>query len=264
MCRMLLGITSRPTTVMDMFFADWSKTCNDGFGYWVKTTKNNEYILKAPSNEVYKTHKGIRSFMLHCRQQTTGDKEPNGNENHPYLSENNRLLLSHNGHVTNIEKDTKMLIRLGHKFKSHVDSEFLLHSLEYILQDRKLSVKTIKEWIDWLNDEHITGSMNVLVLDRTSMDWFAYSDGSIEVMKPIDSNDIFIGSSSYPFGDIPIFKFDLKTGYAILGNNNKIKIIKDVGRIGYSSTVTKYGYDSKGNYGEIKNNENMWWSSNWE
>jgi hypothetical protein len=183
--------------------------------------------------------------MLHCRQKTSGTKEDNsGEENHPFLSEDNRFLLTHNGCVTSMDKMKEILVKKGHKFKTVVDSEFLLHSFEDIISDRQISEKTVEEWIRTLNANGICGTINVIVLDRTTNDWFAYSDGSIEVMKPIESNDLFVGTNSIPFGNVPIFTMKISTGDAIFGNKSKITRILGVGKVGWQAG--NYGYTNVG------------------
>lgn len=258
MCRMVLGFTARTTTTMTMFFNEWEKVCDDGFGYYCKTAKGYEYLLKAPNNQIYKTRRGVRTFMLHCRQKTSGAKENNGGEeNHPFISEDQRLLLVHNGHVTNYEKMRTWLIKRGHKFESEVDSEFLLHSFEEFIGNRRVCGKLVKAYIEWLNKNQVSGTINIIVLDRLTMEWFAYSDGSIEVMQPIASKDLFVGTNSVPFSGIPVFTFDLKSGFAIFGIRNKILSIEDVGKIGFA--VSGYGYYSNGAY---KSEEDDFWRVN--
>jgi hypothetical protein len=242
---MVLGWTSKSTNIMTMFFNEWEKICDDGFGYYIKTSGGYEYVLKAPHNSIYKSHSGIRTFMLHCRQKTSGTKEDNsGEENHPFLSEDNRFLLTHNGCVTSMDKMKEILVKKGHKFKTVVDSEFLLHSFEDIISDRQISEKIVEEWIRTLNTNGICGTINVIVLDRTTNDWFAYSDGSIEVMKPIESNDLFVGTNSIPFGNVPIFTMKISTGDAIFGNKSKITRILGVGKVGWQAG--NYGYTNTG------------------
>lgn len=252
---MVLGFTAKSTTVMSQFFNSWEKICDDGFGYYIRTSGGYEYLLKAPHNCVFKTRQGVRTFMLHCRQKTSGSKDENGGEeNHPYLSEDQRFLLVHNGHMTNYEETKKKLIAKGHKFESSVDSEFLLHSFEEVIGKRGITEKVVKEWIQWLNKRQVSGTVNVIMLDRTTDEWFAYSDGSIEVMKPIASNDLFVGTNSIPFKDIPVFTFDLKTGKAIFGKRSIIISIEDVGKIG--THYAGYGYYENGQW--AKENDMVW------
>ena len=245
MCRMVLGWTSKSTNVMTMFFNEWEKICDDGFGYYVKTSGGYEYLVKAPHNSIYKSREGIRTFMLHCRQKTSGTKEDNsGEENHPFLSEDNRFLLTHNGGVSSVDKLKAILVKRGHKFKTEVDSEFLLHSFEDVVSDRQISEKVVKEWIRTLNTNGVCGTVNVIVLDRTTDDWFAYSDGSIEVIKLVESNDLFVGTNSIPFGNVPIFTMKLATGSAIFGNKSRILQIIDVGKVGWQ--MESHGYSGVG------------------
>jgi len=253
MCRMCLGFTQKPTDIMHQFFNSWEKRQTDGFGYYCKTSHGNEYLLKSPYNEAFKMRRGIRIFLLHCRLKTSGEKHGNGGgvENHPFLSENQTLLLSHNGMLSGYKGLRKHLIKsFHHKFASKVDSEVLLHLFEDYHKKYGMTVKAVKEWLRVLNKFNVTGTANVLCLNRTNMEWMAYSEGSIVVIKPLGSKDLFVGSDDVPLGDIPFFKFSLKSGYCIIGKKNKILSIEQVGNIG--SHVNNYGYYGVGSYSNVK------------
>lgn len=252
MCRMCLGFTSKPTDLMHSFFNTWEKRQTDGFGYYCQTSTGREYLLKSPFNEAFKMRRGIKTFLLHCRLKTSGDKNGNGGgeENHPFLSEDESLLLAHNGCLTGYKSLRKHLIKsFHHKFASKVDSEVLLHLFEQYHKKYGMTVQAVKKWLDILNKFNITGSANVLCLNRDTMDWFAYSEGSIVVLKPLSSKDLFVGSDDVPLGDTPFFRFKLKSGYCIIGNRNKILQIEHVGNIG--NHFNNYGYYGAGSYGVL-------------
>ena len=249
MCRMILGWTQKPTMLMHTFFNEWEKHQTDGFGYYCRTSHGNEYLLKSPYNEAFKMRRGIRTFLLHCRMKTSGDKNGNGGgeENHPFLSEDQSLLLTHNGNLYGHKGLRKHLRKtFHHEFKSKVDSEVLLHLFEEYHKKWGMTIQSVKQWLKVLNNFNVTGSANVLCLNRETMDWFAYSEGSIVVLKPLASKDLFVGSDDVPLGEIPFFKFSLKTGYAIIGHKNSILRIDHIGNIG--SHVGGYGYYGTGSY----------------
>jgi len=250
---MVLGFTNRPTMLMHTFFNKWQERQTDGFGYYCKSSHGNEYMLKSPYNEAFKMRRGIRTFLLHCRLKTSGEKHGNGGgeENHPFLSEDKSLMLSHNGCLSGYKGLRKHLRkRFGHKFASKVDSEVLLHLFEQYHKKYGMTVQAVKEWLRVLNGFNVTGSANVLCLNRNTMDWFAYSEGSIVVLKPLESKDVFVGSDDIPLDSIPFFKFSLKSGYCIIGHKNRILNIEHIGNIG--THVGNYGYHGQGSYSNIK------------
>jgi len=246
---MCIGWTNKPSDIMHSFFKHWEQSNRDGFGYWCKTSTGREYLVKSPYNLAFKMHRGIKNFLLHCRQKTSGLKHNNGGglENHPFLSEDEKLLLVHNGYISGYEQVRKKLtLMYNHEFTSQVDSEVLFHLFEQFYRKFGMTTEAIKLWIETMNKANIYGTINVICLDRTTLDWFAMSDGSLYALKPIASNDLFVASDSLPLGKIDVFKFPLKRGYAMIGNKNTILKIEEVGELG--EHFGNYGYYGGGYY----------------
>jgi len=246
---MCLGFTDKPTDMMHTFFNKWEKCQSDGFGYYCLTSTGKEYMRKSPYNEAFKMHRGIKTFMLHCRLKTSGEKKGNGGgiENHPFLNEDETLLLSHNGCLSGYEKLRKRLIKkFHHQFASKVDSEVLLHLFEQSYNKYGMNVQAVKEWLKTLNKNNVTGNANVLCLNRDTMEWFAFSEGAIVVLKPLASKDLFIASDDVPLGEDSFFKFKLKSGYCIVGKKNKILSIEHIGNIASHTGI--YGYSGVGGW----------------
>ena len=269
MCRMVLGFTSKPTQMMHTFFNDWEKGQPDGFGYYVRTSKHNEYMLKSPRNDKFKMRRGVKTFMLHCRLKTSGYTVTNGNgeENHPFISEDKTLLLTHNGYLMGYKSLKKHLRKgFGHKFASVVDSEVLLHLFENYYKKWGISYKSVSKWLSTLNKFNVSGQMNVIVYDRINFRWFAFSEGSIVVIKPVYSKDLFIASDARPIKDTPVFTFELPSGHYVLGTKNKIEDIGKIGNLGthynykaVNSNIVKYRKPKRyAEYDEYVYNERQW------
>lgn len=249
MCRMVLGFCNKPNMLMHTFFNSWEKRQTDGFGYYCMTTTGKEYMRKSPYNEAFKMHRGIKTFMLHCRLKTSGTEKGNGGgiENHPFLSEDETLLLAHNGCLSGYKGLRKRLIKkFHHQFASKVDSEILLHLFEQYHGKYGMTVEAVKEWLKTLNKFNVSGNANVLCLNRDTMEWFAFSEGAIVILKPLASKDLFVASDDVPLGEDSFFKFKLKTGYCIIGRKNKILNIEHIGNIASHSGI--YGYYERGNW----------------
>lgn len=243
MCRMVLGFTESPTKLLKSFFNTWEKSNPDGYGFYCITKKNGEIIQKSPNNDKFNPPKQTKMFLLHCRNKTSGweNNNGNGNENHPFASCDNKLLLTHNGYLYNYE-DLRKELSKDHIFHSLVDSEILVHLLEYAMgKDSIFTRKNIGLWFDLLNEFDITGYLNILTLNRKTHEWFAFSEGSLSLMKPLKTDDLFIASDTTPLKDIFSLDMSIPSGYCMIGTKNMIKEIFYVGTLGgYSNASRRY------------------------
>lgn len=76
--------------------------------------------------------------MGHTRWATHG--EPNDENAHPHLSQSGNLSVIHNGIIENYATIKEALINRGHKFLSDTDTEVLIHLIEDIQENEKISI----------------------------------------------------------------------------------------------------------------------------
>ena len=77
--------------------------------------------------------------MGHTRWATHG--EPNDNNAHPHLSQSGDLAVIHNGIIENYATLKAGMMKRGHVFSSDTDTEVLIHLIEDIMQNAKLSLQ---------------------------------------------------------------------------------------------------------------------------
>lgn len=250
MCRQALAFSNKNIApFMPILFEEWHLMQPDGFGYWIETLDDKEYIYKSPQNIDFIKPDLIKSFLLHCRNATSGKEHYNSN--HPFISEDKTLLLAHNGVLWGYDKLRKNLLK-SHKFKSSVDSEVLLHLFEDIFNDNnyEFSPKTVQNYVKALIANGVSGSINLFVVDRTTKDWFTVSGGSIEVCKfmnsefNLDNETLLLASDVNAFDlirDKTVFSYSLPTNHGMIGNRNQIKEVFEVDKINVKYYYKQYG-----------------------
>lgn len=174
MCR--LGFMSSEddrdyTNLITLAGISYGKANDDGFGYALIDDKENKFIIEktaTPTDYWLGFGKKLiaKDAIMHCRKATTGDvKDKNS---HPFVSEDGRYALAHNGVISSYEEIEKELKDKGHKFSSECDSEIFLHAWE----------EWGKDFIKKLKDGGVTGYATILILDKTENKLYAYTDGS--------------------------------------------------------------------------------------
>jgi glucosamine--fructose-6-phosphate aminotransferase (isomerizing) len=76
--------------------------------------------------------------MGHTRWATHG--EPNDNNAHPHMSQSGNLAVIHNGIIENYATIKEELVKRGHTFFSDTDTEVLIHLIEDIQLNEKISI----------------------------------------------------------------------------------------------------------------------------
>lgn len=106
---------------------------------------------------------------------------------HPFLSEDGKLMLTHNGTINEVDKIRRHLKKQGHEFESDTDSEVLLHAIEQW---------GVKKVMNQLKSMGAYGKANwILVDDKGRVT--AYSDGHL--YYTYNKKSIIIATNRTPF-----------------------------------------------------------------
>jgi glutamine phosphoribosylpyrophosphate amidotransferase len=187
MCKMFalsLGQELNVASLVASFIGRYAPTNPDGFGYaWLNAFNPNIQYFKNENNgmdwlmrmnSVKDTSTdALYAFALigHTRLATSTVCYEN---THPFMSEDGKIALCHNGVIHDTEQVRKKLESEGHIFSSRgVDSEVLLHLFE---KHGKYCVEKL------INDYNASGSLNVLAL-RSDGTIVGISDGSLYLTK---------------------------------------------------------------------------------
>lgn len=101
-----------------------SDASEDGAVYWSKAPQKSSLFVKSDAWTILKSVK-TNLFVGHCRRSTVKGSENINRNNHPFLTDDNRTALVHNGNVPEFEA-----LRDGYNIISACDSEILLRMVE--------------------------------------------------------------------------------------------------------------------------------------
>ncbi len=162
--------------------------------------------------------------IAHTRWATHGP--PNDENAHPHVSGNNRLALIHNGIIENYNSVKKALEEKGHVFTSETDTEVLVHLIEEVQVQKKVSLSEAVR----IALKQVVGAYAIVVMDKEEPGTLVGAKLSSPLVLGIGDNEYLLASDASP----------------IIKYTNKVIYLED----GEIVTVTK-----DGNY-EIRTLEN--------
>ena len=129
----------------------------------------------------------------HTRWATHG--EPNDVNSHPHRSQNQKLVIIHNGIIENYAALKSGLIKRGHVFASETDTEVLIHLIEHIKENEQLKLAhAVQSAL-----RQVVGAYAIVVMDREDPDTLvAAKKGSPMVIGIGTAGDFFIASDASP------------------------------------------------------------------
>ena len=163
----------------------------------------------------------------HTRWATHGSKTDNNS--HPHISMNKKIILVHNGIISNYQELKNFLIKENYTFYSETDTEVIANLLDYFLQERfnNSTVSAIEKTIDKLCGTWALGIVNTD--DPNNI--YITRHGS-PLLLGYNENTIICTSETAGF-------IGLIYNYIILENNDIITINSD-GYTSRESYVSKY------------------------
>lgn len=129
----------------------------------------------------------------HTRWATHG--EPNDANAHPHTSGDGMMTMIHNGIIENYGSLKKELLKRGHVFTSETDTEVLIHLIDDIQKNEKISLLEAVRIA--LNE--VIGAYAIVVMDKNDPDQLiAAKKGSPLVIGLGEEGDFYIASDATP------------------------------------------------------------------
>tara|TARA_B100001750_G_scaffold58741_1_gene46508 strand:+ start:4452 stop:6293 length:1842 start_codon:yes stop_codon:yes gene_type:complete len=128
----------------------------------------------------------------HTRWATHG--EPNNINAHPHLSSSNKIALIHNGIIENYDVLKKELKKRGYKFQSDTDTEVLVHLIEDIMINYKVSLFEATRLA--LNE--IVGAYAIAVISSEYPGLLVAATKGSPLVVGIGENEYFVSSDGAP------------------------------------------------------------------
>ncbi|KAA3649132.1 MAG: glutamine--fructose-6-phosphate transaminase (isomerizing) [Bacteroidetes bacterium] len=144
--------------------------------------------------EAYAENQDLNSTIGigHTRWATHG--APNDENAHPHLSGDSELAIIHNGIIENYDSLKKELTKRGHTFKSETDTEVLIHLIEDIRTNEKVSLDTAVR----IALREVVGAYAIVILDKTNPDVLVAARKSSPLVIGVGNNEYFIASDATP------------------------------------------------------------------
>ncbi len=130
----------------------------------------------------------------HTRWATHG--QPNDENAHPHATEDNELVIIHNGIIENFDTLKRGLINRGHRFQSQTDTEVLIHLIADIQQNEQ-GITLFEAVRKALNE--VIGAYAIVIMSKHNPDQFiAAKKGSPLVVGIGRDQEFFIASDATP------------------------------------------------------------------
>ncbi|MBE0646345.1 MAG: glutamine--fructose-6-phosphate transaminase (isomerizing) [Bacteroidales bacterium] len=185
--------------------------------------------------------------MAHTRWATHG--EPNQINAHPHFSQNKSLAIIHNGIIENYAALRSELMNRGYAFTSDTDTEVLIHLIEDIKINEKVSLQEAVR----IALNQVIGAYAIVVISKSSPDKIIAARKGSPLVVGIGKNEFFVASDATPiieYTDNVVFLNDEEI--AIIRRNDELKIltVKNQEKTPYIqklelslSAIEKGGYD---------------------
>lgn len=160
----------------------------------------------------------------HTRWATHG--EPNDVNSHPHLSNDEQIVLVHNGIIENYDSIKTELIQKGFVFHSETDTEVLVNLIQYFKDKENLNLTEAVRYS--LNE--VVGAYAIAVMDKNDPDEIVVARLGSPLVIGIGDNEFFIASDASPFLEFTKEAFYLDDGEMATIRRDKdidIRKIKD-------------------------------------
>ncbi|KAF5062843.1 Glutamine--fructose-6-phosphate aminotransferase [isomerizing] [anaerobic digester metagenome] len=172
--------------------------------------------------------------IAHTRWATHG--EPNDVNAHPHFSYSKNLAIIHNGIIENYAPLKNELVNRGFRFESETDTEVLIHLIEDIEINEKVSLAEAVQ----IALNQVVGAYAIVIIDKNDPDTLIAARKGSPLVVGIGENEFFVASDA-----TPIVEYTREVVYlndeeiAILHRNQEIKIktITNIEKTPYIQTL---------------------------
>jgi len=172
--------------------------------------------------------------IAHTRWATHG--EPNDVNAHPHFSYSKNLAIIHNGIIENYAPLKNELVNRGFRFESETDTEVLIHLIEDIEINEKVSLAEAVQ----IALNQVVGAYAIVIIDKNDPDTLIAARKGSPLVVGIGENEFFVASDA-----TPIVEYTREVVYlndeeiAILHRNKEIKIktITNIEKTPYIQTL---------------------------
>tara|TARA_B100001093_G_C26816117_1_gene1009770 strand:+ start:415 stop:2253 length:1839 start_codon:yes stop_codon:yes gene_type:complete len=170
----------------------------------------------------------------HTRWATHG--EPNEVNAHPHFSSDNKIALIHNGIIENYAVLKEELVKRGYGFHSDTDTEVLVHLIEEVKKNTKLSLfDAVRVALD-----EVTGAYAIVVLSEDNPKQLIAARKGSPLVIGMGKDEFFVASDATPIieytnnvvyvDDDEVALIDLKDGLSIktIANQEKTPYVQEL------------------------------------
>ncbi len=169
---------------------------------------------KVADLENYVSEKNVKGTlgMGHTRWATHG--APNDVNAHPHSSESKNLAIIHNGIIENYAPLKEEMKQRGHTFSSETDTEVLIHLIEDIQENEKISLDEAVR----IALTEVVGAYAIVIISKNNPDEIIAARKGSPLVIGIGENEYFVASDASPIVEY--------TKNVIYLNDNEIAYIK--------------------------------------
>ncbi|MFV0303887.1 MAG: glutamine--fructose-6-phosphate transaminase (isomerizing) [Moheibacter sp.] len=192
---------------------------NDDFG--LIKTKGKVSDLEKKSKRL---DNGATIGVGHTRWATHG--VPNDVNSHPHLSNDENIVIVHNGIIENYDSIKTELIQNGFTFQSDTDTEVLVNLIQYFKDKDQLNLADAVRYA--LNE--VVGAYAIAVMDKNNPNEIVVGRLGSPLAIGIGENEFFIASDASPFLEFTkdaVYLDDGEMATVSLGEKVDVRKIKD-------------------------------------
>ena len=178
----------------------------------------------------------------HTRWATHGS--PSQVNAHPHFSGDGSLALIHNGIIENYSAIKSALEIKGHKFVSETDTEVLVHLIEDIISNEKISLfEAVRVALD-----EVIGAYAIIVMQKGKTDEFIAARKGSPLVIGVGRNEYYVASDATPIVEYTNDVIYLEDGHIARINKNENIEIKNI----KNKNITPYIQELKLNIDAIE------------